>query len=101
MGGIQSTALCIGGYIGVVKKMTKGMKTKSCDICGGLMEKGGAGYICSSCHNIEWHTKESTSISSVTKCPNCGGASVNPLMCNICGEPISEKMRKLKEMKNK
>jgi len=79
--------------------MPRKKKIKSCDICGGVMEKGGAGYICSNCHNIEWFTEESVSMSSVAKCPQCGQASPNINYCIYCSEPISEWAKKIKAMK--
>jgi len=70
--------------------MGRRKKYKPCELCGGLMEKGGAGYICSNCHNIEWYTKETTSMSSVAKCPHCGSVSPNLNYCVICGGKIDE-----------
>jgi len=76
-------------------------KYKPCDQCGGLMEKGGAGYVCTSCPNVEWFTEETTTLSSVVKCPNCGHDSPNTRFCNYCGYTIDEKMRRLVGLEHK
>ena len=60
------------------------------------MERTDTGYLCSSCHNIEWFTEETTSMSSVAKCPHCGSVSPNIIYCTVCGEPIDEKARKMR-----
>jgi predicted RNA-binding Zn-ribbon protein involved in translation (DUF1610 family) len=74
-------------------------KIRACSICGGMMYKGGAGYVCTNCHNVEWFTEETTTHSSVAKCPHCGQISPNLNFCVYCSEPISEWARKLKERK--